>query len=377
MITLPGMLMVGARSKADGKTTFTCDLIERFSAQANVVGVKISTIDSLNAGHHPNVTGSGSHDASIGSYCITEEQDTGAHTDTDRMAKAGATKVIWLQVLDSRLEEGIGELVSLLGDETVSICESNRARKAIEPGAFVMIRAAQPMPWKPSAQEVVRHADRIIVSDGNRFNIDPDDIQLIDGRWAIKAQATAIILAGGNSTRMGRDKTMLPICDRPMIKHIYRQLSPYFKEIIISANNSTRHSLLGVNVVEDKTTGRGPLMGIASALRASIHDVNFAIACDIPEIDTRLVRAMLRWVGDYDAVVPTVGPMRYEPLFAVYRKSALPVIEQTLESGNNRVVDALNRCRVKHIDLSGKQLTNINTMGDYHRFIKEKINAGT
>jgi molybdopterin-guanine dinucleotide biosynthesis protein A len=369
--------MVGSRSKADGKTTFTCDLIERFSAKANVVAVKISTIDSLNANHHPDVTGSGSDNASNGSYCITEERYTGAHTDTDRMARAGAAKVIWLQALSSRLEEGISELVSLLGDETISICESNRARNAIEPGAFVMIRGEKEIPWKPSAKEVLLHADRTIVSNGNEFDFDPNDIQLVNRRWAVKLQATAIILAGGNSSRMGQDKTMLPVCDRPMVEHVYEQLRPYFKQIIVSTNNITRHSFLGAKVVEDEASGKGPLMGIASSLKASAHDVNFVIACDIPEIDTGLIRAMLRQVGDYDAVAPAIAPMRYEPLFAVYRKSSLPIIEQTLESGNNRVIDALSHCRVKYIDLSGRQLTNVNTIGDYHRFIKEKIDAGT
>ena len=53
MIEIPGMLMVGARCKSDGKTAFTRTLIERFSSQYNIVGVKVTTVDSFNTSHHP------------------------------------------------------------------------------------------------------------------------------------------------------------------------------------------------------------------------------------------------------------------------------------------------------------------------------------
>lgn len=376
MLELPGMLMVGARSKADGKTTFTCDLIKRFSAEADVVGLKISTIDSLNADHHPDITGYKSSDAPMRSYCITEEKATGARTDTDRMARAGAAKVLWLQALNSHLEEGMNELASILGNETISVCESNRARKVVEPGVFVMIRGAQEAPWKPSAQEVVRHADRIIVFEDGEFDIDLNDIQLLDGRWAIRLPATAILLAGGDSTRMGQDKTMLPIDGQPMIKHIYEQLQPHFSQTIVSSSNASLHDFLGATVVADDVAGRGPLAGIASALKASASNVNFVMACDMPEIDAGLIRAMLRQVGDYDAVVPKVGPQMYEPLFAVYKKSALPAIEQVLQSGSNRVIDCFDRCRVKYIDLPGRQFSNINTKAEYRGLVEEKTDAG-
>ncbi len=376
MINIPGMLMVGASCKADGKTTFTCSLIEKFSSQLDIVGVKISTIDSVNKSHHPDVTGVGRNSSPLRPYYITEEKERCGHTDTARMLAAGAKKVLWLQALNTHLEEGIRVLVDNFSDETVSICESNRARRIIAPGAFVMIRGSQGTSWKPSAKEVVEYVDRIVVSDGNKFDIDFNDIQYLDRRWAVRVPATAIILAGGNSTRMGQDKNMLLINERPMIEHIYKQLAPYFSQIIISANDEARYSFIDAPVIRDEVAGKGPLMGISSALRASINEVNFVIACDIPEIDIDYVRAMLRQAGDYDAVVPQVGPRHYEPLFAVYNKKALPLVERALESGISGVVEALSYCNVKYIDLSSKRFENINTMGDYQRFIKEKTDAG-
>ncbi len=376
MIEIPGMLMVGARCKSDGKTAFTRTLIERFGAQQDIVGVKVTTVDSFNTSHHPELAGSSRSDSCMGPYYLTEEKDARSNTDTGKMLAAGAKRVLWLLALKSHLEQGVEVLLDILGEETVSICESNRARSVIEPGAFIMIKGAGQRDWKPSAREVVACADRVVLSDGTGFDIDLNDIQLLDGRWVVRMPATAIILAGGCSSRMGQDKTMLPVAGQPMIKHIHEQLRPYFSQTLVSSNNASLHDFLGATVVADDVAGRGPMMGVVSALKASANDVNFVIACDMPEIDTALMRAMLREIGDYDAVVPRVGADLYEPLFAVYRKSALPAMEELLQSGNNKIIDSLTHCRVRYVDLPGRQFRNINTRAEYHGLVEKKTDAG-
>jgi molybdopterin-guanine dinucleotide biosynthesis protein A len=376
MIEIPGMLMVGARCKSDGKTAFTRTLIERFGSQHDIVGVKVTTVDSFNTSHHPEVAGSGRSDSHMGPYYVTEEKDARSNTDTGKMLAAGAKRVLWLLALKSHLEEGVKALLETLSEEAVSICESNRARSVIEPGVFIMIKGSEDKSWKPSAREVVEHADRVVPSDGTKFDIDLNDIQLLDGRWAVRMPATAILLAGGDSTRMGRDKTMLPVAGQPMIGHIHEQLRPYFMQTLVSSNNASLHDLLGATVVADDIAGRGPMMGVVSALKASANDVNFVIACDMPEIDTGLMRAMLRGAGDYDAVVPRVGADLYEPLFAVYNKSVLPAMEELLRSGNNKIIDSLSRCRVRYVDLPGRQFRNINTRAEYRGLVEEKTDAG-
>ncbi|MHC4508274.1 MAG: hypothetical protein ACYTAO_04845, partial [Planctomycetota bacterium] len=75
-------------------------------------------------------------------------------------------KVFWLEALDEHLERGISELADTLGEQTVWVCESNRARRFIEPDGFVMITGSQERSWKPSAREVMQHADRIITGGG-------------------------------------------------------------------------------------------------------------------------------------------------------------------------------------------------------------------
>jgi len=376
MIEIPGMLMVGARCKSDGKTAFTRTLIERFGSQRDIVGVKVTTVDSFNTSHHPEVAGWPRSDSCMGPYYLTEEKNASSNTDTGKMLAAGAKRVLWLLALKSHLEHGAEALLEALGEKGVSICESNRARTAIEPGAFVMIEGTNGKDWKHSALDVVGYADRLVQSDGTGFDIDPNDIQLLDGRWIVRMPATAIILAGGDSSRMGRDKSMLPVAGKPMIKHVHEQLRPYFAQTLVSSNSATAHGFLGATVVADEVAGRGPMMGVVSALRASANDVNFVVACDMPEIDTALMRAILRQVGDYDAVVPRVGADLYEPLFAVYRKSALPAMEGLLQAGNNKIIDSYSRCRVLYVDLPGRQFRNINTKAEYSGLVEERGDAG-
>lgn len=183
-------------------------------------------------------------------------------------------------------------------------------------------------------------------------------------------------MAGGKSKRMGQDKSMLPINEKPVVKYIFEQLHPHFSQILISSDDVSKYSFLGVEVVPDEVSGKGPLIGIASALRVSVNDVNFVIACDIPQVDMSFVQQMVRESKGFDAVVPQTGPSHYEPLFAVYKKSALAAIDKAIAAGNYRIIDPLKCCKVNYIDLSGsKQLKNLNTMKDYHKFVGKNNNV--
>jgi molybdopterin-guanine dinucleotide biosynthesis protein A len=372
MVEIPGMLIIGAGSKSDGKTAFTQAMIEKFGAMNDIVGVKVTTVDSFNTSHHPGVSKNQAGGSCKGPWYIRAEKDPNRNTDTGKMLEAGAKKVLWLLARLDCLEKAVNALAETLGKETVSICQSNRARRVIEPDAFIMIKDKDNRDCKPSAREMAGYADRIVLLDGCGFDVDANDIQLIDSRWIVRMPATAVILAGGGSRRMGRDKTMLEIGGKPMIRHVYDRIRPFFQQVLISSNNANLRGFLGAPIVPDEAPGRGPLMGIVSALKVSASDVNFVIACDIPEIDTRLIKSMIRRAGDYDAVVPRVGPDLYEPLFAVYKKSALPAMEGFLRSGRNKIIDAISSCRVKYLDLPGRQFSNINTRAEYRSLVQDK-----
>jgi molybdopterin molybdotransferase len=373
MIKSHGVLLVGGSRRGVGKTAFACAVIERFASQRDLVAVKVTTIDPFNEGHHPKPADWGPQRKRMrwGSPWITAETNPHSSKDTSRMLASGAKRALWLRVPEARLQEGIAALLESLGPEGLSVWESTRARRLVEPGAFVMVEGPHDGDGKPWAAGLAKEADRIVSFDGAAFDIDWSDVQIVGGRWAVRMNVTAILLAGGSSTRMGADKTLLPLGGRPMIQHIHDQLRPWFARILISSNNAAAHGFLDATIVPDEAAGKGPVMGIVSALRASPDELCFVAACDIPVVDIDLVQSMVRQAGDWDAVVPHSG--RPEPLFAVYRKSVLPVFERMLASGRLRITEALNRCRVKYVPVGQGQITNLNTMNEYRRYVGRQM----
>ncbi|MHC4574153.1 MAG: molybdenum cofactor guanylyltransferase [Planctomycetota bacterium] len=376
MIKLDRMLMIGsagANVGNVGKTEMACAIIRKFCESNPLIGIKVTTIQAKDGRCPRGGEGCGVCSSIDGNFLITEERDRPSQKDTARLLAAGARRVFWLRVMKTHLEEGLSALLEVIGADVPLICESNSLRKVVEPGLFLMVASGGGRTWKKSAREVERFADKVVTREGGGFDLDLDRIMLVDGKWAMRLKATAVIMAGGDSTRLGRDKSMLPVKGQAMIKHICGRLSPHFDQVMVSAKDACKYAFLGVPVVPDRIAGRGPLMGIASALEASANEVNFVAACDIPEFDVGLIRRMLREARDNDAVVPRTGRSEYEPLFAVYKKSAVGAIEQALSSGKTRVMEGLEGCKVKYVELGANERPrNINTMADYREFVERE-----
>jgi len=187
---------------------------------------------------------------------------------------------------------------------------------------------------------------------------------------APRHNAGAIILAGGKSLRMGQDKGLLPIGGIPLFRHIANQLSPLFADCLIVANDAELYREAGLHIVPDERPGMGPLMGILSGLSASGHELNFITACDIPTMNPDFISELLKNAEGYDAVIPVTGEDKYEPLFAVYRKTVIPAIRQILDQGGRRIIELMKRVRVRTVPLSGANwYRNINTIEDYKNII--------
>ncbi|MEN6620195.1 MAG: molybdenum cofactor guanylyltransferase [Smithella sp.] len=185
--------------------------------------------------------------------------------------------------------------------------------------------------------------------------------------------ATAIILAGGKSSRMGRDKSLLTTDNIPLIKKIASQLDGYFKEIIIGANDVEKYRFLQLPVVPDLVEGKGPLMGIYSTLLSSKHEINFVIACDIPDLDMNYITELIRQAKDYQVVIPAWSDGRLEPLFAVYKKSILSNIKELIDADQRKIRLLFESVDVKYMPLpdEAKWYRNLNTMEDYQNYIKK------
>ena len=386
MIKLNGMLMIGSAGANLGKTELACAILRKFGRNGNIIGIKVTTIKDTNGQCPRGGEGCGVCSSLDGVFCITEETNRGSEKDTSRLLICGAGRVFWLRVVREHLVEGVTALLDVIGPDAVCVCESNSLRELVEPGLFFMVTGRDAKTWKDSARQVRKYADRIVVSNGKGFDIDLDEIEIVGGRWRMRkgckrgckgpgttAQATAIILAGGRSSRMGADKSLLSVDGQPIIERICERLAGRFDRILISANEPEKLAFLGLEIVADRTPGQGPLMGIASALKASSSELNFVVACDIPHIHIGLVEEMLAEAdrSGADVVVPTTGSEEYEPLFAVYRKSALEAINKVLASGGRRISDIFALCRVKYVRLTDAEwLRNLNTPAEYDEFSK-------
>ncbi|MHC4294009.1 MAG: molybdenum cofactor guanylyltransferase, partial [Planctomycetota bacterium] len=270
-----------------------------------------------------------------------------------------------------RLDEGVQALLVQIGDDALIVCESNSLRQVAAPDAFVMLKDAESGQLKHSARSVEKHVDRFIQFDGAEFDIDPADINIADRRWSLRRDASAVVLAGGESSRMDADKSMLPVAGKPMIQHITEQLRPHFKEVLVSANDPEKYAFLNLRVVPDEVPDQGPLMGIVSSLEAASCETLFVTACDIPQPDIALIARLLRESRDCVGAVLIRGDRKLEPLFAVYKKSAIPAAREAFACGKRRVNEIFHRCRIKPVELGeGEDLTNINTMAEYEDFRK-------
>lgn len=384
MIKLDNMLMIGSAGANVGKTELACAILRKFAGNGKIVGIKVTAVQEKNGQCPRGGTGCGVCSSLEGVFCITEEKSRDTGKDTSRLLAAGAERVFWLQILKDHLLEGLTALLDVIGPDAVSICESNSLRRVVEPGLFLMAKAADKKSWKDSAAEVKQYADRIVVSDGKSFDLDIDRIELIEGKWRLrrdcdcgkgpKTSATAIIMAGGGSTRMGANKSLLPVNGRPMIERLCEQLRGHFDQILISANEPEKLAFLGLDVVPDRIPGQGPLMGIASALEASSSELNFIVACDIPRVDISFVEEMFAEAENTgaDVVIPTTGKDRVEPLFAVYRRSIIKAANEVLASGRRKITDIFGLCKVKYMKLGDADwLVNLNTHAEYEKFRKE------
>jgi molybdenum cofactor guanylyltransferase len=194
-------------------------------------------------------------------------------------------------------------------------------------------------------------------------------------------QVAGFILAGGASSRMGRDKGLLDFGGVPLILHTARLIEPLVAEVTV-VGSPRRYAKLGMHVIADdvqaqsrsSSSGYGPLAGIATALVATRSPWNLILACDLPYlsaewIDWLLSRA-LRSRGE--AVVPRTEH-GIEPLAAVYRRECGAQIAGALTRGVRKVSDAIEELRVDHvyprewrrIDPHGLILKNMNAPGDY------------
>jgi molybdopterin-guanine dinucleotide biosynthesis protein A len=374
MIVKNNFIIVGSTGRNTGKTEFACRLIKQYSKEYRIIGVKVVAIERNDDESCPRGgKGCGVCTSLKSDFEISEETIIDNTKDTSRMLTAGASKVYFLKVDKDYLEKGFNALLKIIPEDAMVIIESNSIRKVFESGLFIVIRNAEDRAVKESCAEVIDFADKVIEFNNMSWDFEPDRILIKNNKWIIREKSTAIVLAGGKSSRMGEDKSLLPVNGMPLIQHIIQQLDGHFDEMLIGANTPENYSFTKLRVVKDIEKDKGPLMGIYSCLQQSENDINFITACDIPEMNIKLIKNMINLSANFDIVMPVSGEGKHEPLYAIYRKSVLSRAQQILSSNGRRVIELLNGSKVKLIDFSDqKWYQNINIKDDYLEFIKDR-----
>ncbi|WP_404330517.1 molybdenum cofactor guanylyltransferase [Mesobacillus maritimus] len=162
-------------------------------------------------------------------------------------------------------------------------------------------------------------------------------------------KAGAIILSGGKSSRMGKNKALLPFNDKTNIERIRDELKSLFDDIILVTNDPESYEFLNLKSVSDEFPGKGPLAGIHAGLMASDYEENIVVACDMPFVSAELASTLVQNLKHYDAIIPVIGEKQH-PLFAAYQKRIVPEIEACLKEDRLRVIHLLDKLNVRYLD---------------------------
>jgi molybdopterin-guanine dinucleotide biosynthesis protein A len=150
-------------------------------------------------------------------------------------------------------------------------------------------------------------------------------------------RVSGIILAGGASRRMGRNKALIALEGQPLVARVLHALRPVTDEVLVVANDPAPFAFLSLPVVPDSEPGHGPLMGLYSGMRAARGDLVVAVAVDMPFLTPEFLEHLVRLSPGYDVVIPETD--RLHPLCAVYRReTCLPAIEEALARGQRRLI---------------------------------------
>jgi molybdopterin-guanine dinucleotide biosynthesis protein A len=184
-------------------------------------------------------------------------------------------------------------------------------------------------------------------------------------------QAAAIVLAGGKSTRLGRDKAGEPLLGVPLLQRVLDRFEGLVTErVVVKARGQTLPPLTteGVQVVDDLYPGTGPLGGVYTGLSAIASPFALATGCDMPMLQPLLLAEMLRLAPGRDAVVPVYEGVP-QPLCAVYAHACLGPMRRRLEAGALRLASVLESLQPLYLqpaewrdfDPAGVSFLNVNS----------------
>ena len=186
------------------------------------------------------------------------------------------------------------------------------------------------------------------------------------------SRVTGVVLAGGRSSRFGRDKALLTLDGETLLARAVRILGGLTGEVLVLGPPERAAQAPAARVIPDERPGDGPLPALATALREMRGERLIAVATDMPLLNAELLAYLLDRSDDYDVTVPRVGG-RTQQLHAVYARTCLPAIEEQLARDDLKIDRFFSRVRtlvveedeIARLDPLFRSFRNINTEADW------------
>ena len=188
----------------------------------------------------------------------------------------------------------------------------------------------------------------------------------------VQKDITAILLAGGKSSRMKEDKGLIYFNGKMLVEHVIELVKKFTDQIIIVTANPA-YKQFGYPCIEDEMKDKGPLGGIYTGLINSITQKNFVVGCDMPFLSEKLLTELIKNTGEEDVLI-TEHRYKAEPLCSVYDKNCLEHIRSQLEQNHLKITDSLEGLKTRVISFDnedwfvGNELANINSIEELKKY---------
>ena len=180
------------------------------------------------------------------------------------------------------------------------------------------------------------------------------------------SKITSIILAGGKSSRFGKNKALEKINNISIIEYVYNSVNDFSDEIIISSNTED-YNFLSARIVKDNIENIGPVSGIFSSLIESQNEVNLITTCDTPLLNRKFFEYLLSNSQSFDVSNPIHNNIT-EPLIGVFTKSIVSLIKNNIIAGNTTPPKIFKQTRNQFIKIDS-------SLDFYHKEMFRSINT--
>jgi molybdopterin-guanine dinucleotide biosynthesis protein A len=188
---------------------------------------------------------------------------------------------------------------------------------------------------------------------------------------------SVVIQAGGQSSRMGQDKALMPFLGKSLIERVIERVTPIADQTLITTNLPAGFRYLGLELVPDEIPGRGALGGLYTALKAARHPMVAVVACDMPFVNPDILANAQQLLSDknIDAVIPQTEH-GLEPLHAVYRRSTcIMAVKNAIDADQWRMIawhaqvkiHKISAPEIQQLDPQGLAFWNVNTPEEFQK----------